>query len=338
MWKHIYPALVIFSVAVPCFGQFTEIWTNGTLYATEQMASQCYSASVERCNAVGITPDSPSWWDYIVGKNYAKEKSVKNNIKNCRPYFLSRSADVTNQLNAGYIGWTNNLQFLTDCGLPTNAIDETPYFNSQYASTTGGWHHIYAMLTNMSRSLSYDSGFTNSVYAWDGIGGNPTSYTEAATSAIADWGPFGGINFWYPFRAWVRAYDGLEYGAGVESDYAKFYVRTTNATYERLTKVYAIASDPSFLGQFPTEYTNFVFDAQGSSVSTNWFYTAELTTNVASYEVTGHTMFPYADSTTDPGIPPNSNITQDNTIMGYAISNTICIHDWIATTNGFKYR
>ena len=137
---------------MPCFGQFSEIWTNGELFAVDQMASQCYSASVERCVAVGVTPDTPSWWDYLLGKNRAKLLSVKNNIRNTYLAYIKPYPNMGTRLDTFFtdgLAFTNEIDLLTYCSLPTNSLDETPYFKSQYQSTTGGWFSCYTILTNL---------------------------------------------------------------------------------------------------------------------------------------------------------------------------------------------
>jgi hypothetical protein len=53
-------------------------------------------------------------------------------------------ANFTNGLT-----FTNDSDLLTYCGLPTNTLDETPYFKSQYDSTTGGWKSCHVILTNL---------------------------------------------------------------------------------------------------------------------------------------------------------------------------------------------
>lgn len=178
MWRRAYPALVSLSLACSAMAQWSEIWTNGDLFAVEQMASQCYSASVERCIAAGVTPDSPSWSDYILGKNRAKLLSVKRNIRNS--YFLYVKPSCTNILQefiaAGLtnsddvvtrapldliwsdawlpVCWSNESDFLNYAGLPETTFDETPYFKSQYPSTTGGWRSVWMMLTNLHTTIA----------------------------------------------------------------------------------------------------------------------------------------------------------------------------------------
>lgn len=155
-WKHIHSALVIVLIASTGNAQFSEVWTNGDLYATETFAAEAYSGAVERCYFVGVTPDEPSWFDYITGKNRAKLVSVKNNIKACIPYFINPS--VSNILmtlqSEGVQGltWSNEVMFLDDIGLPTNSLDETPFFKLQYVETTGGWHSVKTMIQSLVRT------------------------------------------------------------------------------------------------------------------------------------------------------------------------------------------
>lgn len=155
--------MILCFLAGSAHAQWSGAWSN--YFATETMAAECYSGSVERCQASGITPDSPSWWDYIVGKNHAKLVSVKNSIKACRPYFVPADTNVLDILNGnpdardyGFApGFTSDVAFLVYCGLPTNSLDETPYFKTQYPETIGGWHAVRAMLTNMTAAcVPYD--------------------------------------------------------------------------------------------------------------------------------------------------------------------------------------
>lgn len=131
-----------------------DVWSS--YFAINQMAAECYSGSVERCNAVGATPHEPSFWDYCLGENYAKMLAVKANIKAVRPYFINHKLADTNRSYLAYLAtgsvdgivWQSDTQFLADIGLPTNALEETPWFKSQYPETTGGWHNIMVCLSN----------------------------------------------------------------------------------------------------------------------------------------------------------------------------------------------
>jgi hypothetical protein len=156
MRKHRYISLVISLLVLPCFGQFSDAWTD--YFAVEIIAREAYSGSVERCYAASITPDTPSWWDYWLGKNRAKLISVKNNLKACRPYYMKSWLADTNGSFIPYLStngpvdgltWSNDAEFLADVGLPTNYFDETPYFKLQYPSESNGWQGVKACLTNM---------------------------------------------------------------------------------------------------------------------------------------------------------------------------------------------
>ncbi len=120
------------------------------------MAAECYSGSVERCQAVGVTPDSPSWWDYIVGKNHAKLVSVKRNIEAvCTNYLNANYAtngsfvDALGSHSADYISFSNSVHFATAIGLPSDFFTNTPYFKTQYPSVSNGWWGVKVCLTNL---------------------------------------------------------------------------------------------------------------------------------------------------------------------------------------------
>lgn len=157
MWQHRHTATIILLLATgTARADFTEsVWND--YFAVPQMAAECHSGRVERCAAVGVAVDSPSWWDYLTGKNRAKLVSVKTDIKKTYSYFVNPQLADTNRSYLPYLAtgdlarltWTNEAQFLTDIGLPTNALDETPYFKTQYTSTPGGWHTARICLSNM---------------------------------------------------------------------------------------------------------------------------------------------------------------------------------------------
>lgn len=156
MWQHRHTATVILVLAAgTARADFTSAWQD--YFATHQMAAESHSGSVERCHAVGVTPDEPSFWDYMTGKNRAKLLSVKANIRATYSYFINPNlADggrsylphlATGDVSA--LTWTNEAAFLTACGLPTNALADTPWFKLQYTNTVGGWHTARICLSNM---------------------------------------------------------------------------------------------------------------------------------------------------------------------------------------------
>jgi len=192
MWRYLNTAFIIAHIALPCFGQWssfvTNNWTNGAYFSVEDIASQCYSASVERCLAVSVTPDEPSFWDYLTGKNRAKLLSVKRNIVN------SWARYVKPQTN--YPGWAywptgnNDFQsFLFDIGVPSNTISETPYFKTQYYGVTGGWQSVMICLTNLNTTIYYLNSTLEYDQEWQyrGIGRSTNSYSEALSFALSDY-------------------------------------------------------------------------------------------------------------------------------------------------------
>ena len=150
MRKYIHTALIIFALALPCFGQDSGVFSN--YFATEEMAKWCHSGRVERCQAAGLAVTEPTFWDYLLGKNHAKLENVKTDIKACIPYYVKPVTNVLAVLTSDGIAglvFSNEAQFLEYCGLATNALDETPYFKSQYPNVTGGWQNVRVMITNL---------------------------------------------------------------------------------------------------------------------------------------------------------------------------------------------
>lgn len=351
MRKYRNTTLIILLLALPCFGQFTEIWTNGDYFAVDQMASQCYSASVERCLAAGVTPDSPSWYDYLLGKNHAKLVSVKNNISNIATNYVPASYDVLSLLNSNYpITWTSKYSFVYDCGLPTNALDENPWFKTQYPDTTGGWRNVYIMLTNMLKTASSGKYEYLNNLSWLGVGIGSDNWTDDVAFAESIWGYYGEVA-WQdkisPLSYWWGIYDSMAYVASVEHNYNAFgYTLNTNAVMTKKTTAYCIGEDMSkailAIGGFDTNDTVFTYDSQGYPITNGvWSEHSFYVTNAA-------TCYPFdftarGDSTNDPGIPPNSdadpfNYGVTNRFTGFRISDQRIVHDWIYSTNGFKYR
>lgn len=359
MRKYIHTACLI--LALPCYGQFSEIWTNGDLFAIEQMASQCYSASVERCTAVGVTPDSPSWWDYIVGKNYAKLSSVKENIAAVRGYYVNSRTNALDLLKARNTAvWTNDAHFLSDCGLPTNAISETPYFSSQYPNVTGGWVHCWMMLTNLTQS-EYRGWYSTNAIAWSGYNSidfpSTNNWTYAVSDASANWvyedtyvvyaDPWTYLIDWRRIaRVWFGHNYSDDYVLATALSENPSFGFTGMGTVERKATAYCMGSDASpyvaAMLSLPVEDVAYLFDAQGvSNIDTNWTEFASITTNVAT--AYPFNFAPYATSTNDPGIPPNSDAdprddSKKYKFTGYSIVNERIINNWTYTTNGFKYR
>ena len=351
MRKYIHTALIIFALALPCFGQFTEIWTNGNLFAVDQMASQCYSASVERCQAVGVTPHSPSWFDYLLGKNYAKLSSVKANISAVRPYFVKPSLDVLAELSARDSAvWTNDAHFLNDCGLPTSTIAETPYFKSQYASTTGGWVHCWRMLTNQVVSENAGEYFaltTNTLRSdwWVGSSsGSDTTWDDAKASQAANWSYIDILPFTparYYFGNQFIGYGTTNYSAEA-NNMANLLGYSAYSGFSRSATVYhkAGALTEETVGY---SITNSVFDSQGTSASNGWWYVGAIAETNAE-TATGLLVGIDGSEFNDPGIPSPPDEPFDTypvfavSVKGWYTYGQRVILNWTTSTNGFKYK
>lgn len=352
MRKHLYTALIIALLASQAHAQFSEIWTNGDLFATEQMASQCYSASVERCVAVGITPDEPSWYDYILGKNHAKLVSVKNNIKECAAYPYIPVTNIvdrigTNTLSSVY--FSGSEEFLNYCGLPTNSLDETPYFKTQYSSTTGGWHSAMVMLKNLTKAADYSPDFSfNSTSVWYG------SASYATNTSMQD--------------AWDAASSKINLQLSPSSSaasYSQVQTHTNNSMYpvqyvvvidighqllswKRSNSISWVAgTNSAFLGEVFLKsyvaqqhggdggYYDLFYDPQLDSVSTNWDRKV-VWTNAVGQEDGPQFVVSYDTNS----IPPNYEYPRG--IKGwewddFGTEASIVLFDF-SITNGFKYR
>jgi hypothetical protein len=331
-------------------GQFTEIWTNGDLFATEQMASQCYSASVERCVAVGITPDEPSWWEYITGKNRAKLLSVKENISNCILPYIPRT-NVIERIGANSsvsVYFSGADEFLTYCGLPTNSLDETPYFKTQYAETTGGWHSVMVMLTNMTVAadvlpdLSFNSArslILSGVYATNSS--MPDAWAGASSGSVFNDGGRG-----YSCSQ-VQTYTN-------DSLYPLAHLVIIEAAHQVLSwknsglLIYNMDTSISFIGTGYIKcyeaqqhggdggYYDILFDPQLDSVTTNWAQKVTWTNAIGQSEGKEFTISSDTNS-----IPPN--YMNPRGIKGWewddfgALDSSIMVFDF-SISNGFKYK
>jgi hypothetical protein len=344
---------------LPCFGQFSEIWTNGDLFKVNEMASQCYSASVERCVAAGVTPDSPSWYDYLLGKNHAKLVSVKENIKAVRPYFVSPSANVLSELTARDSAvWTNAVHFLSDCGLPTNALDETPWFKSQYASTTGGWIHVHAMLTNMvvsENAGSYTLTETNGYYYYGANELDALTWASSKQEAEDNWPIFsspGSLGRGPLSASAGAAYNQPDAGtsyvaiAFTESQFLGYHVPSQSVS--RSATLYHKAGpfiDSELTDDINSVLESATFTNNGASVSNGW-YVAGTVTDTNALSIVGTRIGKLADSSNDPGLPlwcsepsiPPVGLTNNVVTLGFETDGQRVILNWTATTNGFKYR
>ena len=344
MRKYLHTALIILATCLPCHAQFSAIWTNNDLFHVEQMASECYSAIVERCSVVGVTPDTPSWWDYIVGKNHAKVQSVKNSIHSALhsgPKFILPITNIQSVIESGGVDslyFTNDDQFTDYCGVPRGFFTNTPYFKSQYQSESNGWHGVKRCLDQMRVVASY--AFSDMVSATNAEcnGYSTNSIAEAYSNALSAYlyidnyvgdgsissvTLFGGIGdysividkfvvcySWYPYYGVISSKDSLS------TAYAK--VAAGNPLYG----------------------TTQIYDPQGDPVSTNYFKFGESTAPGGSpYPLIGNVVFPSSSYLT---LPPNyALLNTDRDSQGwYSGGPDLATFDYCydGLTNGFKYR
>jgi len=261
-----------------------------------------------------------------------------------RPYYVNARTNALDLLKARDSAvWTNDTHFLSDCALPTNAISETPWFKSQYASTTGGWVHCWLMLTNITRSQSTDHSWpSNSL--WYGVSSEGSnSWAALVAETEADWN-FESYSSTLPYSLWLGvSIDGFAYQAAAAYSYGNVLCTVASNAPERKTDSYykgtAYPDDPFYA------YDANVFSTQGTAIDTNFVYVTTITTNAISYTMLSTSVMDYADASTDPGIPPDtaadpSSLGSENWIksIGYEVTGVTFIHDFTATTNGFRYR
>ena len=352
MWRCLHTALIIFALALPCFGQDSGVFSN--YFATEEMAKWCHSGRVERCQAAGIAVTEPTFWDYLLGKNHAKLENVKTDIKACRPYYVKPVTNVLAVLESeGIAGltFTNDAHFLTYCGLATNALNETPYFKSQYPSVTGGWQNVRVMITNLVATQARDwYGITNVqtwgeetvIHLWadfDGVGGFNSFTSSVASSGYedSDFLPlFGGT--WSPLPARYSvayAYDTNYFGYAFSSP---AWVGYTNAptTISKSGEAYVLTVAPYTFYDLPGD-TN-VWNSQSCAVSNGWAFAGSLSESLLKKDGVkvgiGNTNDLPAMPVFDASMPTNGTVYG----LGWQVTNQFVVLNWTTSTNGFKYK
>jgi hypothetical protein len=322
--------------------------TNGSYFAVDQQISEVWSASVERCHSVGVTPYSPSFFDYAIGKSYARRKATKENIKAVRPYFVNARTNALDLLIArDSAAWVSDAEFLSDCGLPTNAIDETPIFKCQYPSVTGGLFHTWIMLTNMVATENSGSYFPLSTNTLNSDVWQASSYQnygstwESAKSNITARWDYLDI---FPFPP-SRYYQGYQYSTEIEGE---AYSSASKLGYTAYPGFYRSASVYHKAGAFTDEtlgwaITNNIFDPQGCSVSNGWYFVGN-TSETNSETETGLLIGIDGSEFNDPGTPDPPDAPLDTSpvlavsVKGWTTLDQRIILKWTATTNGFKYK
>lgn len=281
----------------------------------------------------------------MLGKNHAKLASVKANIAAVRPYFVNPRTNALDLLKArNTAAWTNDAHFLTDCALPTNAISETPWFKSQYASTTGGWVHCWLMLTNMVWSESgceynLPAGSTNFSTWWGESAGADTNYSDSISAATADW-KYEEIDLGmhHPYRfGFTQQFSPDVYYAALLNSYWFMGYDLGAAGAERQTTFFHKTGIPELAGEYDIS-TNSEFNAQGASVTNGWVEAGVITTNSAA--VKGVAIGIDGSISANPGVPSAKAPILElySTVYGWETIDERAIHNWTYTTNGFKFR
>jgi hypothetical protein len=341
MWKYIHTALIIFALALPCFGQDSGVFSN--YFATEEMAKWCHSGRVERCQAAGLAVTEPTFWDYLLGKNHAKLENVKVDIKACIPYYVKPVTNVLAVLESeGITGLTfsNDTQFLTYCGLATNALDETPYFKSQYPNVTGGWQNVRVMLTNMVNTHPALTWIADETNSWNARGsGSNFAHSLSICTSSWSWSVYDLFSPGYytgvprPYRFFWNGHEDPDVISGVYADSVFSELKYTSiSNLQHSSEFYLISTKD--IG-FDYE-SNEVFNAQSCSsgmISTNWanytnFPESAVTARSIGVGVLG-------DASNNPGFP-NDNGNVRGT-FGWTILNEFVVVKW-SGTNGFKYK
>jgi hypothetical protein len=342
MRKHLHTSIVILCLlAGVAQGQDSGVFSN--YFTTEAMAQWCHSGRVERCQAAGVEVTEPTFWDYILGKNHAKLLNVKTDIKACIPYYCKPTNDVLAVLASDGIAglvFSNEAHFLTYCGLPTNALDETPYFKSQYPSVTGGWQNVRVMLKNMTATAPVSTWESDQTNSWHSSGFG-TNFEHSVSIAMGDWawsvydvfypGYYDGIP--RPYRFFFNSRDEPETIGGVYADsvYGSLvYSSITNI--QHASDFYLISSK-----NIGFDYdSNSFFSAQSCSsgmISTNWVNYTNFSEAAISGRAVGVGVL--SDYATDPGFPQDQGDIRGS--LGWIIAKEFIRLDW-SGVNGFKYK
>jgi hypothetical protein len=328
MRKYRHTALIIIlAIATRAHGQDSGVFSN--YFAVKQQGEWCHSGRIERCLAAGIAVREPTFWDYWLGKNHAKLLNVKADIKRCIQYYVKPVANVLDVLRSDGIAgliFSNEAHFLTYCGLATNALDETPYFKSQYPSVTGGWQNVMVMVTNMTKTLVsdyfYDLSHANTnIYAWVGEGYSNT-YLNCLPLALNDYHEdlfyYGGADAWQ--------YNYVDTGV---DRYIQIGRSMTISTFPALPAPYESAL--SVFASVDKYYDIGEFYGWGDFATNSYYEITNMTVTSAAYSVVYGSTNMVFDS--GPSID-----AQADTFYGYRYTIGRLVYDWTATTNGFKYK
>lgn len=302
------------------------------------------------------------WWPSVWLPRTSSQQglviSAKLSLQYRHPYYIKPAADTASILNAyGVDGlrWSNDVMFLTYCGLATNCFSDTPYSTIQISSATGGWQNVKVMLTNLTHTLgdicklqtNYYSGYS------DNWGTNVWLVAKSAAESTWHESPeYSGL-----IGMWSDGY--YYYDSELETDCYYAYLKNISCklgfcysvtNFGKSSQIFTKcgALDPSgFYVDADSNLFNVVsvFDSQGASVSDGWSLLGTISDNNLDQSdglILGTDIF-----TNVPAMPswcaePYGmawvNGGADISVKGWQYNGSIVIHDWAASTNGFKYK
>jgi hypothetical protein len=244
--------------------------------------------------------------------------SVKSNIAACVPYYAQA---ITNY--PGVNVWLNTAEFLSVIGLPSTALSESPYFRTQQLDVTGGWHHVYAMLTNLNTSYVVTDPYfeADHAIAWIGEGGSSNNLTEAYSSAESDWH---NDDFYF----------------GYPSAYTLVYTNANPTYYAAISRTMALVDYASNSAGFarnvivwidPGAYDPGAFNGHNDFTNDSPIVITNISENKIGFTVQyGNTNFSF-----DSSVCVDSN---HSSTIGWVYYDAYVISDWSTPTNGFKYK
>jgi len=322
------------------------------------MGTWCGKAVEERGVVVGDTnaflPKASSQQGIVI--------NVKQNIQSRYPSYIKPGiADVPGVLNTfGVDGlkWSNDVAFLTYCERATNCFISTPYSPIQNSSVTGDWQNVKVMITNLTHTIGYTSILQTNYYM--GHSDYPPTNVWSAAKSVAEstwqehpleWGLIG---------VWSEGY--YYYDSDLEDDWyianlinlsCKIGFCNSVTSFEKSSHVYANCGAlnsvwwSAFGEDLDLMNITTVFDPQGASISSSsgWSLAGTIPDNNLERSdgvILGNDIF-----TSSPAMPswcaePYGtawiNGGYDITAKGWQYYDSVVIHNWTSSPNGFQYK
>ena len=290
------------------------------------MGTWCGKAVEERGNVLGDTnaflPKVSSQQGIVIG--------VKQNIQSRYPSYIKAGiTDVSGVLNTyGIQGlvWSNDVAFLTYCGLDANYFGETPYFNMQYPAELNGWTGCRIAISNLIITLQ-GQGFPDFYDGYMGVGYADTinysysDWTLAYNAALAD---YEYSEAFYPM-AIVRQFDYDGYGAiyiSIERGAATLSNFMPNVGYSASVFAYVDTN---------VWYAPLDFNNEGDSVITRTGYN-----NITNFVGIGANYITYGSTNKVFSQPIGAGLLGD-IYHGYVIDSGYVFYDF-RQNNGFQFK